>query len=220
MANTYGTTPNGGSVIAQAGDEYDLTDKSFTGTRKYLTAFTGWASTIPDQGDPHPEKPLLKFKGARVKQLEADPTSCEVTLQYAQILQDDGSSYEPTEPVPPQEVELSGSSIDVDIRQHPKFTADFEQYWDSNLSRFADSAPEYLQGVTSYLVGSYTASVRTHYRAKPAVPSLGVRANPPGYTEAGQWLRLTCALGRSGPFWVRTEIYQFSALPFPPQIYS
>lgn len=182
-------------------------------TRVYRTAYANWRASVPLYGSPHPLAPFCLLISAIARQIEGGPL-CDVALRYEE------SGGDPLV-TPPTEVSESGSVIEVDIRQHPSWSA-WAEHWDAGKQAFKSSAPSYLLGVSKYVVGSSTVTVTKYTSNKPAPVQgdLGQIINPGhGYGETGHWLVTTGYVSKRGAFWGRTLVYQYSSRPVPMEIY-
>ena len=184
--------------------------------RTYRTLYSTKDATMPAHNSAHPTRPLLKLKEAEAEQI-GSADLCDVRLTYQQ---DEPAA---SEPVPKDEVSESGSTVEVDIRQHPQFAAEFASHWDSDKLQFQPSAPAYLQGVTKYVVGTGQVAITTFSRSRPDTvqASLGKKLNPGhGLGQEGHWLVITGGVNKRGSWWARTLVYQYSATVVPDEIYN
>lgn len=184
--------------------------------RVYRDLYVGWKTRMPTIGTAHPQSTTAILASATARQLRKPGMGhlCDVTLNYEQSdVPDDGGG---TQPVPETEYSESGSTIEIDIQQHPDWD-NFKQYWDEDLGRFGESAPAWLRGQSKYIVGSSMLTVTTYHATEPSdvQGDLGKIIDPPGRGFSGHWLTISGGKNKRGPWWARTLNYQFSSEPIP-----
>ena len=213
---TKGKPFNG--LLLQATDSIEETEFGMTIQRKFRALYSKYRDSVPKVKSPHPVFTLCQLKTIRAEQI-GSADLCDVFLIYVQ--ETFGSSISTA--VPPVEINETGSTIEIDIRSHLKFTSDFKTHWDEDKQCFKLTAPDYLRGTSKYVVGAGQVAVTTfsHGRPSSVLPLCGKRGNPGnGLGEDGHWLVLTGGVSKRGAFWGRTLVYQYSSKPVPPEIYD
>ena len=198
----------------QAKDELYYDKFGLKITRIYRALYATWTRYAPGVGSSHPLYPYCLFTSGTARQI-VPGFLCDVTLKYEQ--------QQPNiEQPPPTAVSESGSVIEEDIRNHPDFKTTFKQYWDEDKLEFITSAPDYLRGVTKYIVGSSTVTVTKYTASEPSgvQDDLGTVQTPGyGYGRNGHYLVVSGSKNKQGIWWARTLVYQYSSLLVPTQIY-
>lgn len=86
-----------------------------------------------------------------------------------------------------------------------------------------EDVPIELAGMSKYVVGTGTVTIREHFFNKPSnvIPKAGKRGVPAGYSgSADFWLVMGGSRGRDGVFWYQELTYQYSAKPISGFVYD
>ena len=219
-----------GTPVLQAKGEAFVDTSGIKLTLYWRDVWSGglWLRNLPDIGQAPEEFPLCGFVSATARQITPG-VLCEVQALFQQITSATGDS------TPATTSAESGSTIRESITKHPKF-ADvdnhWQQWWNPNTKAFdpnytaipytAAAMPDYLIGLTDFVVGSSTVSVTDYFDGEPSsIKSLlGTIGTPPGASESGYYLIISGSVNKSGKWWTRTLIYQYSSLLIPTQVYS
>ena len=222
-------------LLYQPQDEIETTIYGDVVCRRAVANYATHKQFLPAIQSRHPILTLCALQRISVRQRALNGARCDVELYYEQV------EVPESTPVPEDEVSESGSTVEVDIRSHPGFPdrypesrpggwvegmgSNFVQYWDADkLSFKVDSAtPEYLRGLSKYVVGSGEVAVTKFTKIRPSSvrPLIG-RISDPGHGlgSEDQWLILTGGISKRVAYWGRTLVYKYSATPWPVKVYG
>ena len=198
-----------------------------TRTIAYDRATGTWRAQIPAQGASHPNYAWMKFRRFTVR--ERAGGVAELSLIYEQDGQP--ATGDPPE-LPPDRSDEADASLEIDIRQHPKWETpnaawgnkSMADFWDPESESFpavepqagwpsGDPTPADLRGLRSYIVGSFQV-VRTVFSiSEPAsvAGAVGKRAVPPGESgTADNWVIISGSRSNLGGYFSRSLVYQFT----------
>lgn len=202
--------------LRTADERFEKTKDNTTHTVNFVTTWADFPKQCPLYYSEDPQFPgLVLTKASAVKHMGS---LARVTLVYEAPPFPGGSAV-----IPPPEFSETGSTIEVDIRQHPSFNNETyfpKSEFDENSDKppFKKGTSKY--GVTAYLVGSGTCSYTEWFLSTPAPNLRGIIATPPNKTEVGHWLRVSSEINKNGQFWSRRDTYMFSAKAWDTDIYS
>lgn len=223
MAKTVGKPLN--VLVDQPRDE--ITSNIFGDyvRRTFRTAYSGHRALLAPIHTAHPIYTLSTLRTINVSQIPGADL-CDVVYNY----EPDGVSE--TAPVPEDEVSEAGSTVEIDIQQHPDFDDDeifpaadkvFETVGGAQVFKgFKAGTP--LAGQTKYVVGTGQVAITVFSRTKPASVQADLgKLKAPGHGLPGaapNYLVLTGGVTKRGGFWARTLVYQYSAKPYPTNVYA
>ena len=196
------------------------TATGFTIKTNFRSLYTGWQALAPAIGSAFPTSPYTDatLRTREVKQL--DPSFlCDVDLTY---VYEDQNYAGGAGPLPTQQYSENASTITVPIEQNPYYKdvtdidrskiAEFFASPKSTLLVFTDTLAQSLfdkklKGENHYLVPSVTEQIVTFSWGQPTSVSTEI-----GTLDASKkWLTISGSIQKSGLYWSRTIVNQFSA---------
>jgi len=193
MAHSYGSISGNWKKEEYSVDKDGY--KSYTRT-KHL-AWTDGTGDLPASGT---AIGTMRLASATKKRL--DGNIGEITETYTE----QGGGYVGAG-VPETTWSENSSQMEVDIKLHPNY----DEAWEEDKA-----------GVDSYIVGTTTVTKSEYFTSKPSSDrsSLGTRRSPGGdYGSSANWLLIGSNRTKQGEYWVRSNTYLYSELPWDNDIY-
>jgi hypothetical protein len=214
--------------VAQAKSEWSMDANGDKVVVYYRDVWPGWRGRVPVVNTPWGLSPYLLCVSAIARQIEPG-FLCEVEVTFQQQIA--------SGPTPDTQVTQNASAVRESITKHPNFTAtgfNWQQWWNTGTNQFDPNwvfipnaapipdMPSYLIGLTDYDVGSLTTTVTDYFASDPGsieglVGKLGFPPDADGAPDT--YLCISGAKGRSGQWYTRSLVYQYSVTPLSEDVY-